>query len=270
MPKHLLLFLGLTCLFPLQLNAFSFNNSVAAAFEEEKVNIRVSTETCDEAGVSNSELEDLLREAADQYWNRAPTSSLYMDVGAPIDTAAAFGTDNPCLAGGGCEPNPDMIVDSGIVVVCNDNATVFNTPQILGVTLTNNIEGRRLVGSLVLINNRNGSRFGERDRDEQIAVLAHELGHAIGLGHSPVRDSLMYFTTVPKRRSLGHDDIKGVTFLYPDNFSSSACGTLALNPQTPKGPKNKVEQSPLLLLMGLAVVLMFSLYSFSNTLVKNE
>lgn len=251
-------------LIALSAHAFTFNNSVAAAFEEEKVTIRVSSETCQEIGVSNSELEDMLREAVDQYWNKAPTSRLYMDIGAPIETDPIFRTGDPCQAPG-CTPNPDMIVDSGIVVVCNENTDIFDSPQILAVTLTNNIQKRRLVGSLVLINDRVGSRFGERSRDEQVAVLAHELGHAIGLGHSPVRDSLMYFTVVPKRRSLGQDDIDGISFLYPDNISTSACGTLALGPNRPSAPNSSSKnQAPLALLIGLCAVLLIGRNKIKN------
>lgn len=254
----------------LEVHAFTFNNSVAAAFKEEKVAMRVSTTPCQELKMSNAELEDLLRDAVDQYWNKAPTSNLYMDLGAPIATSSEFRNDNPCQGSSGCEPNPELVVDSGIVVACNVNGTIFSDPRILAVTLTNNIQGRRLVGSLILINDNSGNRFADMERDEQVAVLAHEIGHAIGLGHSPVRDSLMYFSTVPKRRSLGQDDIDGVSFLYPDSFSSSACGTLALNPQKPQGPKQKDQQSPFLLFIGLVLAFIFASRAYDRTLVKNE
>lgn len=270
--KNALLFLSAlsTLILSLELHAFTFNNSVAAAFSEEKVPIRVSSTPCEELGMTNAELEDLLREAVDQYWNRAPTSNLYMDLGAPIATSSKFRTDDPCIGTSGCEPNPDLIVDSGIVVACNVNTDIFSNLRILAVTLTNNIQGRRLVGSLILINDRENNRFAQMERDEKVAVLAHEIGHAIGLGHSPVRDSLMYFTTVPKRRSLGQDDIDGISFLYPDSFSSSACGTLALNPQRPQGPKKKDQQSPLLLFIGLSLILLFVSRVQYEPLVKNE
>jgi hypothetical protein len=207
--------------------AFTFNNSVAAAFAEDRVNISVADFDCTENGLSLDRLENALKTAVSQYWNRVPTSRLKLQVGARKSVDGDFNTGNPCNAGSGCTPNPDLVVSSGILVSCNNNATIFSNPRILGVTLTNNIQGRRLVGSLILLNDGAGSRLADRDEDELVAVLAHEIGHAIGLGHSPVKDSLMYFQTVPTRRSLGQDDRDGVSYLYPASIGSSACGTIS-------------------------------------------
>lgn len=225
-------------IFSTQSYAFTFNNSVAASFAEETVTINVADFNCDNNGLTLERIENSLRTAVNQYWNTVPSSRLKIVVGQRRTLAQTFNTDNPCLAGSGCTPNPDLVVDSGIVVACNNNAAVFSDPRILGVTLTNNIQGRRLVGSLILLNDRAGSNLGERAEDQLVAVLAHELGHAIGLGHSPVKDSLMYFQTVPTRRSLGQDDRDGISYLYPASIGSSACGTISSAYTTggPQGP----------------------------------
>ena len=44
--------------------------------------------------------------------------------------------------------------------------------------------------------------------------------------HSPVSDSLMYYSTVNMRSSLGADDIDGITYLYPKQ-QPVACGTIS-------------------------------------------
>lgn len=234
-------FLGLilfTTLISHQAYSFTFNNSVAASFAEDKVQISVADFDCLNNGLKLGQLENALKSAVSQYWNKVPTSRLKLEIGRRKSVDPKFNTDNPCNAGGGCTPNPDLVVSSGILVACNNNAEIFPDARILGVTLTNNIKGRRLVGSLILLNDRAGSRLGDRKEDELVAILAHEIGHAIGLGHSPVTDSLMYYQTVPTRRSLGQDDRDGVSYLYPATIGTSACGTLALDKGVdgPKGP----------------------------------
>ena len=54
-------------------------------------------------------------------------------------------------------------------------------------------------------------------------VLAHELGHLMGLGHSEVRDSTMVFTSFKGQSSPHTDDVAGVRSIY----NSANSGTLA-------------------------------------------
>lgn len=227
--KNTLLFLFIGLLSS-NVEAFTFNTSSAAYFHEDNIGVLVADLECENIGLTLTELQDLLKQATDRYWNRAPTSRLKLEVRGLVNKPTAFRTDSPCssTSGGSCTPNPALISDHDIIVSCNGNMDTFPSNQILAVTAPNNVEGRRIRSSIILINDRPGNVFSERSEQEQVAVLAHELGHAIGLGHSPVQDSLMYFRAIPKRRSLGQDDIDGVTYLYPHQIGPSTCGSVAL------------------------------------------
>ena len=46
------------------------------------------------------------------------------------------------------------------------------------------------------------------------AIILHELGHSIGLAHSEVRDSVMYYSYSKSTGVLSPDDIEGIQHIY--------------------------------------------------------
>jgi hypothetical protein len=46
-------------------------------------------------------------------------------------------------------------------------------------------------------------------------VMTHENGHVLGLGHSTASGAIMQATYAGVQRTVGQDDARGVTFLYP-------------------------------------------------------
>ena len=223
-------------LFKNYLFAFTLNNSIEAKFSKDEVKVNVASNTCINIGYTNQDILELTKRAINEYWNSVTTSRLRLKQGSIVEKGSAFYTGTLCTGSSSsiCEEiNPSLIVDRDVLIACNDNATDFPINSgILGKTLINNISGQDIKGAIFLINDTyisgtspNPIAMALTSDDDMVAFIAHELGHAIGLGHSPVTDSLMYFKTVPKRRYLGWDDVDGVTYLYPMD-QPLGCGSI--------------------------------------------
>lgn len=225
---------------PLHLYAFTLLSAGGYAFNKNEVSINVASPACENIGLTNNELLDLAFEAMEEYWNRAPTSRLKIVKGSVLEKSSAFREESLCETGTDCIPNGNLATDD-IVITCNINAENFSVLGILGLTAVTKTDGPYLAGSVVAINDNDGNYFAKRTRAEQKAIIAHEVGHAIGLGHSSVQDSLMYYSDAPERESLGEDDIDGVAFLYPrEQPFGSSCGSIEFIQQGPKKGQHMV------------------------------
>lgn len=214
--------------------AFTMNNSVKLVFAQNEVTVNVANGLCQNIGINEAELLSIVSDAVDRFWNTVPTSRLKLRKGSLPTVAGTFRTANICQTGTNCEPNPALAVSSGILVTCNVNAVNFTGSSVLAVTIPNNISGQTINGSLVMVNDQVSTQFKEKSRDEKVAIIAHELGHAFGLGHSPVTDSLMYYATRENRTSLGRDDMDGISYLYPKQQPKvGGCGTITFDKNRP-------------------------------------
>jgi len=245
-------FWPLIFLVSLNAKAFTFNNNGAAAFDKDEIIINVNDTDCAGADSGHSvyecqnnfstpqEILDLAEIAIDRFWNRIPTTRLTLVRGSLISSGTDFRRESLCnegLSSGACTPNSTIKVSSDITISCNCSKNNFGDSNlgILGVTIPNNYEGSTIKGSLILLNARHSS-FYNLTKNEKINVIGHEIGHALGLGHSPVKDSLMYYSNIGQRDHLGWDDLDGISYLYPSSQPLSlACGTITSS----KGPKLK-------------------------------
>lgn len=211
--------------------AFTLNNNFGASFQNSKVKVYVANETqCADAGMTVYELQDLVKLAVDNFWNEVSTSSLRLETAGfyptfpvNINTAVLCSpTDLNCInvTASGKELIPPV---KDIVIACNEENRNFNgSASVLAVAVPNNFGGKNIKGAVILINN--GPAFLKLSRSDKISVIAHEIGHAIGLGHALNKnpEALMYFKTVDLRTNLAQDDVDGVTYLYPKQMDG--CG----------------------------------------------
>lgn len=195
---------------------FTLNNTAGAAFTEDEVKLYFA-DNCVNSGIDTSEWLYLISQTAQRFWNTAPTSRLTLSEAGTRSVSTAFYTDSLCTnSSSDCDINPDLIVSDNILISCNEEATInFPDDRILAKALPNNTNGKTINGAIVLINDTATNRFQSMSIDEKISVVAHEIGHALGLGHSRFREALMYAESLESRTKLGWDDIEGLSFLYP-------------------------------------------------------
>lgn len=258
--------------------AWTLNNNFGASFKDNHVKVYVDNGTvCPTNGVTVDELESLIKPAVDDFWNEVPTSNLALKAAGFSEAIFTMNegrlcspTDDDCIAAGeaaGSDGTPqDGLIPAvnDIIIACNSNPLNFGGGNVLAVTIPNKFSGKKIKGAVILINDASSS-FGDLSRSDQIGVIAHEIGHAIGLGHSKDSAALMYYRTTDQRSHLGRDDIKGVSYLYPikgDLYGLSedgllgSCGTIGPDNKNPPG-------NPPFLIMGFTLggmILLYELY----------
>jgi hypothetical protein len=219
----------LLLIFLLSLNAFAFtlNTNIDANFDSKVVKIWVtSNSTCTNAGITANALLDIAVEASDKFWNRVPTSYLKIESGGILQTTdTKYLTGKLCVTDSVsvCDPSTSIPAANDIVIACNSNtADNFKSSSYYALTLPNNFSGSNISGSMIIVNDSSNSAFSTLSRDEMINVIGHEIGHAVGLGHTDDKAALMYHTDFSKRYRLGQDDVDGITYLYSNKLSGLA------------------------------------------------
>lgn len=139
-------------------------------------------------------------------WNKVPTSYLKLARGADVATTASTVYN----AGGATTP----------VIVCSTSFSTLtgaSANAVVGLGFYSASGGYINQGGVVLNYESGGSANVAAITSAQLdVVLAHEMGHVLGLGHSETDTSLMYYNVGGKEQlRLAQDDIDGLTYLYP-------------------------------------------------------
>jgi hypothetical protein len=204
-------------------SAFTLVSSSEPRFGSPKVVIDMADGACQNIGLTSNEVLDLAMQAANEYWNRVPTCALSLERGSVTGDDITGDTLTDAIAK----------VEAGhILIGCGrDTTDVFDTAASQQGTLAVGAITRSggSTRGIVIINDLATSPFTSSDRSEQVATLAHELGHAFGLGHSGDPVALMYYAIGGKvQERLTIDDYDGCTYLYPHEKKIASCNSIAL------------------------------------------
>jgi hypothetical protein len=179
-------------------------------------------------------MQSLVKDAISTFWNSVPTTALKLNFVGTKSYDSSAATLNNVLN--------NASTNNVIVVGCSSDATIFTSGTTLAVGSMACISSTDCRGG-VLLNDTAATQLNSISYDILKSAFAHELGHALGLGHSSNNEALMYYSASNKlQRKLNQDDVDGITYLYPNEKKLSglagACGTVDMNADKSKPINN--------------------------------
>lgn len=200
-------------------HAFTLNSSTnphLQGWDDADIKLYVNTSNCP-AGV---DVVGVIKDAVD-VWNNVPTSKIKVSYGG--DTTGTT-------------------MSSPTTVYCETNfqaVTGANQNYVPGAAAVDGSSGRITRGILYLNASAGQGNIAHFNRTILELILAHEIGHILGLGHSDDINALMYYDASAKLElNLAQDDIDGISYLYPSDESKghiAGCGLVKSLPPPSRG-----------------------------------
>ena len=102
----------------------------------------------------------------------------------------------------------------------SDSSTFFSGGGVVGVTQLVYRSGTgEILEADIILNDNYSFSTNTSDRYYLGNVVTHELGHVLGLGHSEVHNSTMFYQLSKNQHNIKQDDKSAVTVLYPTAVS---------------------------------------------------
>lgn len=158
------------------LYAFTLQHPTFAHFPVDEVAIDIADTDCSNINETVYSLQDKVKKAINLYWNSVPTTRLKLKEGS-IRTGLSIGASTTL------DQVMELSNTNHIIISCSTNTSIFSNPSIHA---TANIRISNPNKAAILLNNVGTPTFATLAEDVKIAIIAHEIGHAIGIGHSEV------------------------------------------------------------------------------------
>lgn len=200
--------------------AFTLISDPPTKFSSGEITINVSGNSCSNLSRTPEELLDLAVSAAERYWNSVSTSSIELKRGSVLTSVDLSSSDQ----------GNAMLKSSYGSILIGCSSVSFSAGVVGTGSIYNDNTGIR---GAVRINNTGSPNLAGYSSSILEAILAHEMGHAIGIHHSDDPVALMYYSVGGKvQDNMTIDDWDAVTYLYPNEKEvgglAGSCGSLTI------------------------------------------
>ncbi len=185
--------------FGIHSQAFTLVLPDVRGWQVKELSFRTNYSACGD--IAKADLDSAIDDAL-AVWNEVPTSFLRIKRGEETSEVGAVNSSPPIIQ---CDNT-------------NSDISVGEEDFVPGIGFPAAQNGHMVAGYLALNKNGGLADISSTTQTKLRIVIAHEVGHILGLGHTGHAPSLMYYSIGDKKYlRLSQDDVDGISFLYPRN-----------------------------------------------------